>query len=534
MKSRVKPIVHIMTGLLLCLPTAGCFHSAADSERTGTSPPAAEGTDELSGGQRSAGANPAETEAAAPAEPLSGGQPVTLKVDLWLFTPTTDAARTKTNPEKRVAGQVIADKFMKLYPNVTIEWVRGMNKKDQAELASYYTTHFSAGDAPDIGMSWNQFTEENWYLPLDRYLDEPNPFVEGNRKWIEQFPAYLWENNLVNSAIDGTSTGIPISLYSGPATAIFYNKAIFEKEGIPIPDSYLEFIETAEALNAKGYIGLHPWTAQNQIYNWAYIFNLGPYYFEKNVAGGLKQDANGHIDNEELMRAIKEGMLSPVRHAYARELYANFKKLFEVSPPNWEYTDFSKPWAEGQVAMFEDGTWLLNTEEGNKERGFEFGMFPPVPLSVEESPYVSEPKYTEGGPYQPEPSVTLNILRSSVERHGTEEAAVRFLQFLTAPDNISLLIQEDGTSIGAVEGVPVPDLLQDWISRPFPITPKFTWPTGLDAESFDQWNQYTSAWVNGKLNDDTYFAAIDEIQSKAADRIIQLNDIDTSGWRPLL
>ncbi|MDG0791501.1 hypothetical protein OMP38_11955 [Cohnella ginsengisoli] len=38
------------------------------------------------------------------ADMLSGGQPVTLKVDLRMFTPTTDAARTKTNPEKRGGG----------------------------------------------------------------------------------------------------------------------------------------------------------------------------------------------------------------------------------------------------------------------------------------------------------------------------------------------------------------------------------------------------------------------------------------------
>jgi len=516
--------------MLFLILTAGCFGSEVentpDKDKSTVSETADADRIVVESG---------ETKSFVSEDRISGGEPVTLKVDLWLFTPTVNEARTKENPEKRVAGQIIADKFMKLYPNVTIEWVRGMNKKDQAALATYYTTHFSSGDAPDIGMSWNLFAEEGWYLPLDRYLAEPNPFVSGNRTWKDQFPGYLWTKNWVASKVDGKtlSTGIPISLYSGPATAIYYNKEIFSKEGIEMPTTYLEFIRTAEELNGKGYIGLHPWTALNQIYSWAFSFNLGPYYFEKNVAGRLKSDDNGNIANEEMMRSVKEGMLSPVRHAYARELYANFKKFFEASPPNWEYTDFSKSWAEGKVAMFEDGTWLLNVEHGNPERNFEFGMFPPIPLSEEQSPYVSAPSYTKSGPYEPEPSVTLNILRPSVERRGTEEASVRFLQFLTVPENLSLLIQEDQTSIGAVEGVPVPPLLEEWISRPFPITPAYIWPTGLDTESFDQWNQYTSAWVNGKLSDEIYFAAIEEIQSKAADRIIQANNIDTSGWKPL-
>lgn len=467
---------------------------------------------------------------------LNNGKPVTLKVDLWLYTPTNNAAVTKENPEKRVAGQIIADRFMKLYPNVTIEWVRGMNKKDIADLANYYTSRFAAGDAPDIGMSWNMFTEDGWYLPLDAYLDQPNPFVSNNQSWKEQFPDYLWWQNWLSMPGEGRDvvSGIPISLQAGSATAIFYNKDIFAQEGIEVPTSYLEFIRVAEQLNDQGYIGIRPWSAQKQIYSWAFSFNLGPYYFEKNVAGKLKPDGNRGIGTAELMRSIKEGMLSPVHNAYAKELYRNFKLFFNVSPSDWTLSDFSRPWAEGKVAMMEDGVWILSTENANSERMFEFGMFPPIPLSETESSYVTAPRYTESGPHQPEPLVTLNIMRPSVERHGTEEAAVRFLQFLTAPENLSLLIEEDQTSIAAVTGVPVPALLEEWISRPFPITPSYTWPTGLDTESFDQWNQYTTAWINGKLADEVYFAAIDDIQSKAADRMIETNNIDTSGWKMLL
>lgn len=532
MVSFAKLCLRFVLFILIVLTFTGCLW--ADPEKVGNEIKA------LRTSERNANTDnndsSAVTNSFVKQDQVNGGEPVTLKVDLWLYTPTINAARTKENPEKRVAGQIIADRFEKLYPNVTIEWVRGMNKKDLAALANYYTVHFSSGDAPDISMSLNQIAEDGWYLPMDRYLEQPNPFVSNNRRWKEQFPDYLWEKDWFSSAVNGKMavTGIPITLYSGSATAIFYNKEIFSEQGIDIPSSYLEFIRTAEHLNDKGYIGLRPWTAQKQIYSWAFSFNLGPYYFEKNVASKLKIDMNSSYSNAELIRSVKEGLLSPVHNDYAKELYMNFKKFFDVSPPNWAFTDFSKPWVEGEVAMFEDGTWSLGTENANSERTFEFGMFPPIPLSVEESKYVSAPKYTKSGPYQPEPTVTLSIIRPSVEKHGTEEAAVRFLQFLTAPENLTLLIQEDQTSIGAVDGVPVPALLEEWFSRPFPITPSYNWPTGLDTESYDQWNQYTTAWINGTLTDETYFAAIDEIQSKAADRIIQTNNIDTSGWKVLL
>ncbi|BBH22038.1 hypothetical protein Back11_33830 [Paenibacillus baekrokdamisoli] len=529
MLSSTKLCLLFVLGSLFMLTASGCFSSSPkiDKPNAGKS---ASGSKDTKQGNQAAG-NSFEKQ-----DQLNRGKPVTLKVDLWLYTPTLKSTRTKENPEERVAGQKIADAFTKLYPNVTIEWVRGMNKKDRTSLANYYTVKLSSGDGPDIGMSWNAFAKEGWYLPMDEYLNQPNPFVNDNRKWSEQFPEYLWSKNMVSEAVEGKMSviGIPISLNSGSATAIFYNKEILTKEGIEVPKSYLEFIQAAEKLNSKGYIGLHPWTAQNQIYNWAFLFNLGPYYFEKNVADKLKSDKHGNIDHAEIIRGVKERMFSPVLNEYARELYLNFKKFFAVSPPNWESTDFTKPWEEGRVAMFEDGTWTLATESANEERTFEFGLFPPLPLAAGESKYVSVPKYTEKGPYQPEPVVSLNIIKPSVEKHGTEEAAVRFLQFLTAPENLSLLIEEDQTSIGAVKGVPTPALLEELISRPFPITPSYTWPTGLDIESNDQWNQYTTAWVYGKLTDEMYFAAIDEIQSKAADRIIQANNIDTSGWKMLL
>lgn len=528
MLTPVKLRLLFVLGSLFMLIASGCFSSGRQTDKSSESPPSSSNRDT----NQEQGGHEAENSSGLQ-DPLDQGKPVTLKVDLWLYTPTLKSAPTKGDPKERVAGQKIADAFTKLYPNVTIEWVRGMAAKDQTSLINYYKLKLSSGDAPDIGMSWNVFAEEGWYLPMDEYLNRPNPFVNGNRKWRDQFPDYVWKHFNRLAEVEGKTyiVGIPISLYSGAATAIYYNKEIFAKEGIEVPQSYLAFIQAAEKLNSQGYIGLHPWTQQSQIYNWAFLFNLGPYYFENNIVGKLKSAADGGIDLTEIIRGIKEGAFSPVLNEYARELYLNYKKFYAASPPDWESTDFAKPWEEGKVAMFEDGTWSLAAVSANTRRTFEFGLFPTLPLSAEESKYVSVPKYTEQGPYQPEPAISLNIIKPSVEEHGTKEAAVQFLQFLTAPENLSLLIQEDQSMIGAVKGVPVPDLLQEWVSRPFPIIPNYTWPTGLDTESNEQWLQYTSAWIEGTLSDKLFFAAIDEIQDKAADRIIQVNKFDTSGWK---
>ena len=62
------------------------------------------------------------------------------------------------------------------------------------------------------------------------------------------------------------------------------------------------------------------------------------------------------------------------------------------------------------------------------------------------------------------------------------DAAVKFLKFLTTPENISALVLEQGSDIGAVKGADVPPILTDWISQPFAVTPKTNWPGAFTDE----------------------------------------------------
>ncbi|QGQ94097.1 extracellular solute-binding protein [Paenibacillus psychroresistens] len=482
----------------------------------------------------------AATETAVPQEKtevLNEGKPITLKVDLHNYTPTLNTTKTKENPTVRVASQKIADAFTKLYPNVTIEWVRDLDKMDTAAKASFYRAKLASGDAPDIGFTLNQFLNDSYYLPLDSALDQSNIFVKDNQHWKDQFPEYLLnDKTVVNGIMDGKNqaVAIPLTLFSGPPTAIYYNKDIFTKESLQEPKSFNEFLDDVKLLNDKGYTGFVPWTAIKAIYNWAFQFNLGPYYTKKNVFDKADYNKDGNFDSVEVVRATKEGLFSPVLHDYARDLNQNFKKMFQLAPANWETTDFTKSWTDGKVAMKEDGTWSIAPENANTDRKFEFSLFPPLTLTEKESKFVAPVEFTEEGPYQPAPAVALNILKKSVEDHGTEQVAVRFLQFITVPDNLSLIVDEDQTALGAVKGVPVPASLQDWIKRPFPKTPALPWSVSLDSEANTQWVQYTKAWIDGKLTDDQYYTKLDDLTNKSADRTIQAQKIDTTGWNMVI
>lgn len=80
---------------------------------------------------------------------------------------------------------MIADEFMAMFPNVTIEWDR--TKGD--DWPYWMTTQLAAGTAPDICfLQGSQFADRGWFIPLNDYLLEKNVFVEDNAVWKEMVP----------------------------------------------------------------------------------------------------------------------------------------------------------------------------------------------------------------------------------------------------------------------------------------------------------------------------------------------------------
>jgi hypothetical protein len=138
---------------------------------------------------------------------------------------------------------------------------------------------------------------------------------------------------------------------------------------------------------------------------------------------------------------------------------------------------------------------------------------------------------TERGPYQPAPDLQLNIMKAAVENDPDMlEAAVKFLKFMTTPENNSAMILEMGSDIGAVIGADVPPLLIDWLNQPFAIVPKTSWPGAFTAEYNVDLNKNLQMWVSGQLKDDEFYAIVNNLQQKGADAYIESAGVDTSGW----
>lgn len=102
-----------------------------------------------------------------------------------------------------------------------------------------------------------------------------------------------------------------------------------------------------------------------------------------------------------------------------------------------------------------------------------------------------------------------------------EAAAVKFLKFLTVPENISMIVEEQGSSLGAVKGSTYNSVLDDWLDQSFPIVPETNWPLAFNSEQNDKLNRLFGEWVLGRHTDDKFFEQVNTIQQAGAGRLHQ-------------
>ena len=98
-------------------------------------------------------------------------------------------------------------------------------------------------DAPDIYWSWcGEFSER--FLREGLMLDL-TPYLEADTEWKDS----LMESQLEKYNKDGVQYGIPFRL---DCKLFFYNTAIFEEQGLEVPQTWDEFVTVCETLKAAG------------------------------------------------------------------------------------------------------------------------------------------------------------------------------------------------------------------------------------------------------------------------------------------
>ena len=460
---------------------------------------------------------------------------VELKVYLHGFNPSINTEPTEENPNVFLSTTPIAEAYLEMHPNVTIEWVRSLIASASDEHLEKMNILVNSGNAPDIFFAWgNAFANQGWLAELDEVLQTPNEYEEGNQKWIDQFPAYMWEADQMTQDAKGNTVAVPFTCHPGAAIAYYYNVDLFEQYGKEIPTTWKELMDLGLFFKNEGYTGITSWAGEPKPSTgcWDFWASLAPAY----AVGYESIDENGDeaVDTQENLKAAFKGMYYAQSNETVQEVFRQFKyKWTEVMDEGAENIDYEQFWVDGKVAMLQDGLWRLSNENSNTKRNFEFSMFVPPLVSTDTYPDVRVPEYTEAGPYQPDLAVAWNIFKPELQdrTQANFDYAADFLKYLTSTDNISMIVNEFAVQLGATKTCSVPALLTDWMKRPFAKTLVGTIQIGgFTAGTNATRNALLEQYVKDMIPEDQFFKEWDAEWWRDMNQYAEEQEIDTSGW----
>ena len=306
--------------------------------------------------------------------------------------------------ENKDVLQELVDKFNESHEDVTIKITA------PADAGTVLKTRMAKNDMPDIIALGgdNNYTEVQSAGMLVDLSDEA--YISNIQE------SYLQMVYDVNKDKEEKAYGIP---YATNASGVIYNVEKFEKLGISIPETWDEFIDVIEKLQAAGEQPLlmtykDSWTA------------LCPW---NSMAPDLQPD--GFTD------ARREGKTSFV--GTHEEVVEKYLKLLDYAQDDFmglTYDDGNKAFANGEAAMIVNGNWAIN-QYLNSNQDLKVDMFA-FPASND-----TEKNYVTSGV-----DVLLGICKGSEN----EEAAKEFISFMVEPENAKVYI-DDQFAFSAIKGV---------------------------------------------------------------------------------
>ncbi|MGP4105834.1 ABC transporter substrate-binding protein [Virgibacillus sp. L01] len=249
----------------------------------------------------------------------------------------------------------IIDLFEKEHPEIKVENAAvagGAGTNAKAVLA----TRMQGDDPPStFQVHGGDELNEGWVAAGK--MEPLNELYEKNG-WKEKFPEELID--LVSK--DGDIYSVPVNIHRG--NVMFYNKKVFEENGIEEPETFDEFFAASAKLKEAGVTPValgdkNSWPA-TQIFENVLLGVLGPDDYKKLFAGEIP------FDDERVVEAAEKfsKVLDNINEDHAAR--------------NWQ--DSAQLVANGEVAMINMGDWakgyFVNDLDMETNKDFGFFEFP--------------------------------------------------------------------------------------------------------------------------------------------------------------
>jgi hypothetical protein len=465
-------------------------------------------------------------------------QAASTTITMWAgptYSPTTNTHVDAQHPLVVTALRVLAANF-KNQTGITVNFVNPAlgPTVTQDQWLSWMQTNIAAGTAPDV--SWvpqgPDMSSHGWFMNMDSLLKQPNPFVQGNKVWGNEFLSAVY--NAVNGSIGvgGHHFTVPIAgNYPYIIIGVGYNQAAWTKAGITTaPKTWEEWMGQLAKLKAAGYKPLDQFGGKtlDMWPMWSMIYPA----FMAYLAPKVDTNHNGAITDQEEAQAWVNGLLT-MSDPHMQATFQQYKRLVNYYVSGWNVANVLPLWNTGTLAERLMGFWELPTERSNTQRKFDFGFFPPVVVTKATSPLVTwTPKYAPTGLKRLDAASFnqgLAVISKSVAANKNQDAAVKWVQFLTTPAANDFMVNENAQGIPVIRGVapapiynslnnvPVPDFGSSQASDPDVSTYN---AFALFPDEYSKVSNETELWLLGNENDADFFAHVQSIVTPYAQKYL--------------
>lgn len=274
------------------------------------------------------------------------------------------------------------------------------NIPTESDYLDKLRTSFADGDTPNV------FIEYGGSRTLDylksNALVNMQPYFDKDPDWYKSFKPQFW-TDLKYKGYDGV-WGVPFKSY---IVVLYYNKEIFQKQGLTPPKSYEDLLNVCQKLKSAG---IKPFQAgEKDVFRFGHLNNnLVIKSLGADVATKLA-DRSLSYDSPEMLKTYQ--MIADM----------NSKGYLGTDVLNTDYNTEKSTYAAGQCAMRWDGSWyvseIFGTDIYNK-------------TAVVPFPYVDE-KYKDQAQGGSSDMWFVSKLNKSQEEI---DASVKFLKYITSEE----------------------------------------------------------------------------------------------------
>ena len=356
--------------------------------------------------------------------------------------------------------------FEKRFPDTHIEILTVPGRRE------YLVTQLSSGQAPDIinvnvEDVWVD-VQKGWYVPLDRFLEAPNPFVAekgdpslpGTKQWWDMFKYQAISRG--KAAPDNKNYCLTFDMIE---TGIFYNKDIFREVGVEKPRDWEHFMDILQRIQDAGYTPLlmsissfNDW-CNDLIFDQLYYGILpGIDLYKDPTREGYLQ---GYLDWDELAFLYEKGFFTAEDSRYV-ELWRQMHRLKQYTNEDLVSTDFTREFVTQRAAMLWMHSMMTWRLVADKRLGFEWGVFYLPKFTKETSPYASGEDMCVIGGSATQIEVTNSAVSDTdfglpieerMDQSQRLQRVIQFLQFLCLPEQYERIVNEYAALIPNIVGV---------------------------------------------------------------------------------